>query len=121
MKFKKGKAISPFPVTMSKNMYSTSFSVISVHANKRIDDPVFFYSNVSLVHPQWHNGPEVQNICRIGYFATNVFNDNDQSLSLYINNISTSLIITAKDIEGNILENFEGQMTVQIEGDKDYH
>ena len=121
MKFDKGKAISPFPGTMSKNMYSTAFTVISVKANRNFDNPVYFYLNVSMVHPQWHNGPEVQNICRIGYFAKNVFNDNDQSLSLYMNNISTSLIITAKDIEGNILANFEGEMTVQIEGDRDYY
>ena len=118
MKFKKGKALSRFPSFMSKDIDKTMFTVLSVHANKKFEDPVYFYLNVSLCHSQ-HGGPELQNICRIGYFANKFFNDNVQSISLFINNISRSLNITAKDSEGNILEDFEGEMTVQIEGCKD--
>ena len=118
MKFKKGKALSPFPNFMSKDIDKTMLTVLSVHANKIFSDPVYFYLNVSLCQSQ-HEGPELQNICRIGYFANNLFNDYVQPISLFINNISRTLNITAKDSQGLTIEDFEGEMVIQIEGCKE--
>ena len=115
MTFKEGKAISPFPNFMSKDIDKTLLTVLSVYAKKHFDHPVYFYLNVSL-NQTYNEGPELQNICRIGYFKKDLFNHDLQPISLFINNISRALIITAKNSKGEFLPDFEGEMCIQIEG-----
>ena len=118
MKFKNGKALSPFPDFMSKDIDKTLLTVLSVYSNRNFTEPVYFHLNLSVCHSD-HNGPELQNICRIGYFSNTLFNDYVQPISLFINNISRTLSITAKKSNGELMVDFKGEMTVQIEGCRD--
>ena len=118
MKFSQGKALSPFPDFMSKDIDKTILTVVSVHSPKHFSQPIYFHLNVSLCKSH-HENSELQNICRVAYFGTSLYSDYVQPISLFINNISRTLNITAKYSNGDIVHEFNGEICVQIEGCSD--